>query len=74
MTNGTQLSMNLGALSGIEKVRPFGHGDRITKHNGNRYVVIERTEAYAEPALVCVSLSTGGEAIVLEREVAYRST
>lgn len=68
-----QLSM-FGARSGVETFRPYAHGDVIVKSDGSRFVVIANVpDAYARPALACVSLAHGGNAIVFVDEVAYRS-
>lgn len=58
----------------VEPVRPYAEGDYIVKANGAKYVVTRvEVEAYAEPALVCISKEHGGDAIVFFREVSYRT-
>ena len=70
------MSAKLTTLGGRhrETVRPFGHGDIVVKHDGRRFVVLESLpDAYARPALACVALDTGNDAIIFVYEVAYRS-
>lgn len=70
MTN----QLTFGLMSGETQARPYAEGDVLVKHSGARYLVLRpEPEAYAEPALVCVALAHGGEAIVFEREIAYRA-
>jgi hypothetical protein len=68
------MQLTLGLMSGVEKFEPYAVGDVVVKHNGNRYVIKELThDTYADPGFMCVNLETGNDAIVLEREIAYRS-
>ena len=59
-----------GLFSGVEKVRPFQEGDVVVKQSGVRYVISQVCDV---DVFACVNLSTGGEAIVFAREIAYRS-
>lgn len=68
-----QIGFSFGARSGVEKVSPIAIGDTIVKHNHSRYVVIAVDSNSHGAVYVCVNLSTGNDAIVLESEIAYRS-
>ena len=69
-----QLSMNMGALSGVEKVRPFAVGDiPVTRPFGR--VIVESIDSNLQgQVFVCVSLADGRTCMVLEREITYRSS
>lgn len=66
--------LTFGLMSGVEKVRPISIGDILVTHKAKRFVVTHCDEDVDRaPVYVCVSLETGGEAVIFGREVAYRS-
>ena len=66
--------LTFGLMSGIEKVRPLAPGDIIVTHKSKRYAISHVSEdGDTHPVYVCVSLDSGEEAVILGREVAYRS-
>ncbi len=71
LMNTTQL--HFGLMSGVEQVAPFAHGDIVVKADGRRYVIMHADDNADGGVFVCVNLSTGADAVVLEREIAYRS-
>lgn len=68
-----QSQLTFGLMSGIEQVEPISHGDIIVKRDHSRHVVVSVDDNIHGPVYVCVSLANGADAIVLDREVMYRS-
>lgn len=62
-----------GLMSGVEKALPAEAGDQIVKANGRRYVVKATDDNIDGAVYVCVSLDSGADCVVMEREVAYIS-
>jgi hypothetical protein len=69
----SQLTMNLGALSGTEVVAPYAEGDVLQTKFGRVVVTHADRDANDKQVCVCVSLETGNSLVVLEREILYRS-
>lgn len=72
----TQLTLNMGALSGIETVKPYELGDVLMHRSFGRIVVLSvvRDVEAAEPeVLMCIKQPTGAECIAFPREILYRS-
>jgi hypothetical protein len=65
--------LTFGLMSGVEKVAPYAVGDVLVKHNSERYVVTLVDSNDNGGVFVCVNLKSGAEAVILEREIAYRS-
>lgn len=63
-----------GLMSGVEKVAPWAEGNIIVKHSGRRYVVTHVSDNLDGAVLCCIALDNGAECVVLESEVAYRSS
>lgn len=71
----TQLTLNMGALSGTETVRPFELGDVLMHRTWGTIVVLSvvRDAEAAEPeVLLCAKQATGTECIAFPREILYR--
>jgi hypothetical protein len=70
--NNAQLTF--GLMSGVEKFQPWGHGDILVTKSGRRVVVTLVDDNIDGLVLVGVDLKSGGDVVVLEREVQYRSS
>jgi hypothetical protein len=68
-----QLSMNMGARSGIEAVEPFAIGDILQTKPFGRVIIESIDDNSQGQVFVCVSLTSGNTCIVLEREIIYRA-
>jgi hypothetical protein len=69
----TMAQLNFGLMSGVEKFAPIAHGDIIVTHKGARHVVTLVDDNLDGQVFLTVSLASGADCVVLEREVAYRS-
>ena len=74
MNNAAQTLLGLGALSGTQKCDPYAVGDIIVKANGSRYVITHvDSDTAGRGVFPAVNLKSGSDAVVLEREIAWRS-
>lgn len=66
--------LTFGLMSGVEKVRPWAEGDVLVKHNGRRCIITQVSDDIHGQVAICIALDNGADCVVLEREVAYRTT
>ena len=69
----TQLTF--GLMSGVEKTKPYAVGDILVKADGRRYVVTQiEQDAYDRSVFLCIRQDNGATAVLLEKEIAWRSS
>ena len=65
--------LTFGLMNGETKVEPVKAGDVLVRHDGRRFVVTDVSDNLDGEVYVGIYQATGTEAVLLAREVAYRS-